>query len=366
MTPTYEGRQYTDPDDLLVDQGLQFDIATLMNRRGLLHLLGVGAGTVALAACAPTASSETTPTAASSASAASAELTEIPEETAGPYPGDGSNGADVLEQSGVVRSDIRSSFGTSTTTAEGVPMTLELTVLDLAGGGAGFAGVAVYVWHCTRDGGYSMYSEGLTGENFLRGVQIADADGKVSFTSIFPGCYSGRWPHIHFEVYPDEASITDTANKLATSQVALPEAVCRDVYAMDGYAGSIMRSQPSGSLWGRDRPPTRAPPRRCPRQPLPNRAMTTNPTTASRRTGRKESVSFRIDQVLVRRAGTHDGVARLTVGEERAVGVLLQRDDVGAAGVGDLPALWNVATEPVDDGGDHVAGMAVGQPACLA
>ena len=92
MTPTYEGRQYTDPDDLLVDQGLQFDIATLMNRRGLLHLLGVGAGTVALAACAPTASSETTPTAASSASAASAELTEIPEETAGPYPGDGSNG----------------------------------------------------------------------------------------------------------------------------------------------------------------------------------------------------------------------------------------------------------------------------------
>ncbi len=186
MTPTYEGRQYTDPDDLLVDQGLQFDIATLMNRRGLLHLLGVGAGTVALAACAPTASSETTPTAASSASAASAELTEIPEETAGPYPGDGSNGADVLEQSGVVRSDIRSSFGTSTTTAEGVPMTLELTVLDLAGGGAGFAGVAVYVWHCTRDGGYSMYSEGLTGENFLRGVQIADADGKVSFTSIFP------------------------------------------------------------------------------------------------------------------------------------------------------------------------------------
>lgn len=238
MTPTYEGRQYTDPDDLLVDQGLQFDIATLMNRRGLLHLLGVGAGTVALAACAPTASSETTPTAASSASAASAELTEIPEETAGPYPGDGSNGADVLEQSGVVRSDIRSSFGTSTTTAEGVPMTLELTVLDLAGGGAGFAGVAVYVWHCTRDGGYSMYSEGLTGENFLRGVQIADADGKVSFTSIFPGCYSGRWPHIHFEVYPDEESTTDTANKLATSQVALPEAVCRDVYAMDGYAGS--------------------------------------------------------------------------------------------------------------------------------
>ena len=240
MTPTYEGRQYTDPDDLLVDQGLQFDIATLMNRRGLLHLLGVGAGTVALAACAPTASSETTPTAASSASAASADLTEIPEETAGPYPGDGSTGADVLEQSGVVRSDIRSSFGTSTTTAEGVPMTLELTVLDLAGGGAGFAGVAVYVWHCTRDGGYSMYSEGLTGENFLRGVQIADADGKVSFTSIFPGCYSGRWPHIHFEVYRSLALATSGNNDIRTSQLALPQAACSEVYNGDSrYSASI-------------------------------------------------------------------------------------------------------------------------------
>ena len=57
---------------------------------------------------------------------------EIPDETAGPYPGDGSNGPDVLEQSGIVRSDIRSSFGGSGGTAEGVPMTLELTVADLA------------------------------------------------------------------------------------------------------------------------------------------------------------------------------------------------------------------------------------------
>jgi protocatechuate 3,4-dioxygenase beta subunit len=71
-------------------------------------------------------------------------------------------------------------------------------IQDLANGGAPFAGVAVYVWQCDREGRYSMYSEGAQDQNYLRGVQIADAEGRVRFTSIFPACYSGRWPHIHF------------------------------------------------------------------------------------------------------------------------------------------------------------------------
>jgi protocatechuate 3,4-dioxygenase beta subunit len=118
-------------------------------------------------------------------------------------------------------------------------MTLELVVSDLANGGAPFTGVAVYVWHCTREGGYSMYSAGVEGENFLRGVQIADDTGRVRFTSVFPACYDGRWPHIHFEVYPDRASITDAANAIATSQVALPQDACEQVYAQDGYEQSV-------------------------------------------------------------------------------------------------------------------------------
>ena len=134
-----------------------------------------------------------------------------------------------------MRSDIRSSFGDGSGTAEGVPMTLELTVNDLANGGAPFEGVAVYVWHCTREGGYSLYSEGVTDQNYLRGVQVADAAGRVTFTSIFPACYSGRWPHIHFEVYPDQAAITDSTNAIATSQVALPQDTCETVYATSGY-----------------------------------------------------------------------------------------------------------------------------------
>jgi protocatechuate 3,4-dioxygenase beta subunit len=58
---------------------------------------------------------------------------------------------------------------------------------------------------------------------YLRGVQIADEQGRVTYNSIFPACYSGRWPHIHFEVYPDQASITNSTAAIATSQVALPQ-----------------------------------------------------------------------------------------------------------------------------------------------
>jgi len=249
MTRDYEGRPLPRPDEELVDQGLGFDIGTLMSRRQTFRALGLGAVSIGLVACgdsgdtasSTTTTTTTTTTAAGTSTSTSATVAteEIPEETAGPYPGDGSNGPDVLEQSGIVRADIRSSFGDSSGTAEGVPMTLELDLYNLASSSAPYEGVAVYVWHCTREGGYSLYSDGVTDQNYLRGVQIADASGKVTFTSIFPACYSGRWPHIHFEVYPDQASITDAKNAIATSQVALPKDVCETVYAEDGYEASV-------------------------------------------------------------------------------------------------------------------------------
>src|SRR4051812_5222536 len=142
--PTFEGRVLPRPDEELVDQGLGFDVGTLLSRRRLLGLLGIGAATVGLAACGAGASgSGSSAGSSSSPSGAAAASGEIPDETAGPYPGDGSNGPDVLEQSGIVRRDIRSSFGDASGTAEGVPMTLELDLTDLANGGVPFQGAAV-------------------------------------------------------------------------------------------------------------------------------------------------------------------------------------------------------------------------------
>src|SRR4051812_38451967 len=237
--PTDQGRPLPRADEELVDQGLAFDVGTLMSRRRLLGVLGLGAAGVGLAACGASAPSTTAASSSSSSGSASAAgTTEPPAETAGPYPGDGSNGPDVLSQSGIVRNDIRSSFGTGSATAEGVPMTLQLTVTDLAHGGVPFEGAAVYVWHCNRSGQYSMYASGLEDENYLRGVQIADANGTVTFTSIYPACYDGRWPHIHVEVYPDQDSIADASNAIATSQVALPQDSCQAVYGTSGYEQS--------------------------------------------------------------------------------------------------------------------------------
>ena len=84
-----------------------------------------------------------------------------------------------------------------------------------------------------------MYSEGVTDQNYLRGVQEADANGQVTFTSIFPAAYSGRWPHIHFEVYPNVDAATAAQGTLATSQIALPEETCNAVYATEGYEQSV-------------------------------------------------------------------------------------------------------------------------------
>lgn len=83
-----------------------------------------------------------------------------------------------------------------------------------------------------------MYSSGVENETYLRGIKVADRDGKVTFTSIFPVCYTGRWPHIHFEVYPGVAGITDSTKAISTSQVALPQDISEKVYALDAYKGS--------------------------------------------------------------------------------------------------------------------------------
>jgi protocatechuate 3,4-dioxygenase beta subunit len=208
------------------DQGLAFDLGTMSRRRMLAALGGVGA--LALLGGQTLTSQKAT----------AACLAEIESETAGPFPADGSNGVEVRTLAGIVRRDIRPSFGTSTTVAQGIPLTFSLKIQDLSC--AALAGAAVYVWHCDREGRYSLYSAGVTAENYLRGIGVTDSTGTATFTSIFPACYSGRWPHIHFEVYSSLAEATSGSGPIRkTSQLAFPEDVSKAVYATSGYSQSV-------------------------------------------------------------------------------------------------------------------------------
>jgi protocatechuate 3,4-dioxygenase beta subunit len=227
------------------DLGLSHDMKTMLSRRGALALFGT-AGAAALAACSTTSSSPQTSTVATTSDSTAATTAEAtasgecvaaaPAETAGPYPGDGTNGPNVLIESGIVRQDITTSFGGSSGRAEGVPATITLTLQDLTSNCDPGQGMAVYLWHCDRDGEYSLYGSNITDQNYLRGVQVADANGIASFTSIFPACYSGRWPHIHFEVYDSLEVAVAGGNARLTSQIALPQDVCETVFSTaDGY-----------------------------------------------------------------------------------------------------------------------------------
>ena len=157
----------------------------------------------------------------------------LPAETPGPFPGDGSNGPNILALPEALRSDIRTSVGALSGAATGLPLTLQLRLLRVSAGCAPVAGYAIYVWHADREGLYSMYT--LETENYLRGVQITDEDGLVTFTTIFPGCYDGRWPHIHFAIYEklDRPS-------LLTSQLAFSPEDCAAAYTTPGYEVSAV------------------------------------------------------------------------------------------------------------------------------
>ena len=268
---------YDHHDDEDHDRGLAFDLQTISRqvvaRRKALAWMGGAGATALLAGCGgsgsgssnsgtttgattgstsssstgSTSSGSTGSSSGSSSSSGSATTSGScvadASETNGPYPADGTNSSsgstsNVLTQSGIVRSDIRPSFISSTTVAQGVAVTLTLTLVNASNACAPLVGYAVYIWHCTASGNYSLYTDPT--ESYLRGVQVTDSNGQVTFTTIFPGCYSGRFPHIHVEVFTSlSAATSGRASKLIT-QVAPPSAVCTTVYNGSSlYSASI-------------------------------------------------------------------------------------------------------------------------------
>jgi protocatechuate 3,4-dioxygenase beta subunit len=238
-----------------------------MPRRRALSLFGLGGIGLIAAACGSSSSGGGTPattageatsgttgttgttgpagtTATTVTAAATSDLAATPEETGGPFPADGSNDngegsvADVLADARIVRSDIRSDLDGSNT-QDGVPMVLTMNVVDSSG--QALTGAAVYIWHCTREGGYSAYNSQMIGgdysdRSYLRGVQVTDDAGQVTFQTILPGRYSGRAFHIHFEVYADDSYGT----KLLTSQMGVDDDLIDSLYsAADGYDDAL-------------------------------------------------------------------------------------------------------------------------------
>ena len=138
-----------------------------------------------------------------------------PSETEGPFP--------TKTPSSLVSADIRSD-------RTGLPFTIKITINNKNNSCAALAGAIVDIWHCDKDGNYSEYggsgmqSTNYTSVHFLRGRQTTDASGLVTFTSIFPGWYSGRAPHIHVHVY------NASGTSLLVTQIAFPTDVCNTVY----------------------------------------------------------------------------------------------------------------------------------------
>jgi protocatechuate 3,4-dioxygenase beta subunit len=230
-----------------------------LSRRRAFQLAGVAGASAVVAACSGNpakkpvgaAASKHPPPKTSSVSPSSAAdagcATAMAAETAGPYPADGSNGPNVLGQEGVVRHDIRTSFGGLSGWAEGVATTIELTLVHLPDDCGKAQGMAVYVWHCDRDADYSLYGNAAD-KNYLRGVQLADQDGRVSFTSIFPGCEADRWPHINVEVFDSPEAAVTGANARLRSQIALPRDGCTTVYDHDKAYGDSAKNLSNAKL----------------------------------------------------------------------------------------------------------------------
>ncbi|MEO8359401.1 MAG: intradiol ring-cleavage dioxygenase [Vicinamibacteria bacterium] len=186
----------------------------LMQRRMALKALG-GVGLGAAFGCGSTA---TSPSTASSSSAASGSTTSTnaacvvtPTETAGPFP----------SITSIVRSDIRES-------KTGTVLTLTIKVVTASAGCTAVPGANVEIWHVDASGNYSEYGSQTT-QTYLRGIQTTNANGEVTFTTVYPGWYQGRATHIHAEVKVGGRSVKVT-------QIAFPESINNTVYASGVYA----------------------------------------------------------------------------------------------------------------------------------
>lgn len=196
----------------------------IMERKNFLRSLLIGAASTPaiLNACKKSSVIDdsvgvtTTPTGGSSTSS----CIVAPTETEGPFP--------TKSPASYVRSDI-------TDGRSGYKLTAKIVIGNSNNGCAALAGAIVDIWHCDAEGNYSEYgntsmqSTNYQSVHFLRGRQTTDSNGLVTFTSIFPGWYSGRATHIHVHVY------NAAGTSLKVTQIAFPEGSGSAVALVNGY-----------------------------------------------------------------------------------------------------------------------------------
>lgn len=138
------------------------------------------------------------------------------------------------------RSDLVTPGSSRSTVSGGVPLTLNLTVYGLSGTvGNLLSGAFVDLWHCDTIGAYSdivsgsIQNENTRGQNWLRGYQVTDASGQVTFQTIIPGWYTGRTLHFHFKVRTYDSSGNQTHE--FTSQLFTTDAFSTTIYQNSIY-----------------------------------------------------------------------------------------------------------------------------------
>jgi protocatechuate 3,4-dioxygenase beta subunit len=155
--------------------------------------------------------SSTGTTAANATASTNATCAVTPTETIGPYPS-------LVD---LFRSDIRE-------TKTGTVLTLTLKVVNASSNCAPVANANVEIWHVDAAGNYSQYGTQTT-QTYLRGIQTTNANGEVTFITIYPGWYQGRATHIHAEV-------TISGRSIKVTQIAFPESVNNTVHGSGVYA----------------------------------------------------------------------------------------------------------------------------------
>ncbi len=207
---------------------------------------GSSSSSAASSSSASSSSSSTSSASSSTSSAASSSsgtclistpsCVVAPTEVLGPYPAF-QNG--IVTLSSIYRQNMVSDLTGRFADRTGVPLTMDIKLVNVNNNCAPMVGHDVYVWHCDKDGNYSYYGS-YTNSYFLRAAQTTNACGEVTFTTVFPGWYSGRHPHLHLAV-----ALGTTSE--AVTQMAWPQSVLTNVYSSSLYSA---RGQADTTLAG--------------------------------------------------------------------------------------------------------------------